>query len=151
MVKTISNILNQKWSCRLSGFPYFLYNASMQKMLFITGTVFGFLSVLLGAFGAHALKQHLSSEMLLIFETGVRYQTYHAFALLAASWAVSVFDSKLISRAGTCFTAGVIVFSGSLYILALTGIRGFGAVTPIGGLLLMTGWIFFILGAIKKG
>ena len=122
----------------------------MQKTLFITGAVFGFLSVLFGAFGAHALKAHLSPEMLVIFETGVRYQAYHAFALLTASWAVTVFDSKLIARAGTCFAAGSIIFSGSLYILVLSGIKIFGAITPIGGLLLMLGWIFMIVGAIKK-
>ena len=121
----------------------------MQKILFLTGSVFGFLSVLFGAFGAHALKQHPSPDMLAIFETGVRYQAYHAFALLAASWAVTVFDSKLIARAGTCFAVGIIIFSGSLYILALTGIKIFGAITPIGGLLLMTGWIFLIFGAIR--
>lgn len=123
----------------------------MQKILFIAGSVFGFLSVLLGAFGAHALKQQLSSDMLAVFETGVRYQTYHALALLAASWAVTVFDSKLISRAGTCFTAGIIIFSGSLYTLTITGIKMFGAITPIGGLLLMAGWVLMILGATKKG
>lgn len=123
----------------------------MQRLLFLTGSIFGFLSVLLGAFGAHALKKSLSSDMLVIFETGVRYQAYHAFALLASAWAVSVFDSKHISRAGTCFTAGIIIFSGSLYLLALTGIKMFGAVTPIGGLLLMAGWIFMILGARKVG
>jgi len=121
----------------------------MQKILFIAGSVFGFLSVLLGAFGAHALKAHLTPQMLAIFETGIRYQAYHAFALLAASWAMNVFSSKLIARAGTCFVAGIIIFSGSLYILALTGIKAFGAVTPIGGLLLMTGWLFMILGARK--
>lgn len=119
----------------------------MQKILFLTGAIFGFLSVLFGAFGAHGLKQHLSPEMLVIFETGVRYQMYHALALLAAAWAVTVFDSKLISRAGTCFTAGIIIFSGSLYILALSGIKMFGAVTPIGGVLLMIGWFFLIRGS----
>ncbi len=119
----------------------------MQKTFFVTGAIFGFLSVLLGAFGAHALKTRLSVEMLAIFETGVRYQAYHAFALLVSAWAVSVFNSTWISRAGTCFTAGVIVFSGSLYILALTGIKVFGAITPIGGLLLILGWFFLIRGA----
>lgn len=131
-----------------SAFP--TYNSGMQKILFLSGATFGFLSVLLGAFGAHALKQHLSSEMLVIFETGVRYQAYHAFALLAAAWAVTVFNSKLISRAGTCFTAGIIIFSGSLYLLALSGIKTFGAITPIGGLLLMAGWVFMILGTLKR-
>jgi len=121
----------------------------MQRILFLAGAGFGFLSVLFGAFGAHALKRHLSSEMLVIFETGVRYQMYHALALLAAAWAVTVFDSKFISRAGTCFTAGIIIFSGSLYLLALSGIKMFGAITPIGGILLMAGWVFMILGARK--
>lgn len=101
----------------------------------------------MGAFGAHGLKRHLSPEMLVIFETGVRYQMYHALALLAAAWAVAVFDSKFISRAGTCFTAGIIIFSGSLYLLALSGIKMFGAVTPIGGVLLILGWFFLIRGA----
>ena len=71
--------------------------------------------------------------------------------VLTAAWAVTVFNAKLIARAGTCFVAGVIIFSGSLYILALTGIKMFGAITPIGGLLLMAGWMFMILGTIKKG
>jgi len=121
----------------------------MQKILFLTGSIFGFLSIFLGAFGAHALKKNLSPDMLTIFETGVRYQTYHAFALIAAAWAISVFNPVLIARAGTCFTVGILIFSGSLYLLALTGARAFGAITPIGGLLLMLGWLFFILGARK--
>ena len=121
----------------------------MQKTFFMTGAIFGLCSVLLGAFGAHALKQHLSPDMLTVFETGVRYQAYHAFAILAAAWAVTVFDSQLIARAGTFFTAGIIIFSGSLYILALTGIKAFGAITPIGGLLLMAGWVFMIFSAIR--
>lgn len=120
----------------------------MQRILFSAGAVFGFLSILFGAFGAHALREHLSPERLIIFETGVRYQAYHAFALLASAWAITVFDKKMVSRAGTCFTAGIIVFSGSLYLLALSGIKMFGAITPIGGLLLMTGWVFMILGTV---
>ena len=121
----------------------------MQKTLFTAGAAFGFLSVLFGAFGAHALKGQLSPEMLTIFETGVRYQACHSLALLACAWAIAVFNPVWIARAGTCFTAGVIIFSGSLYILALTGIKIFGAITPIGGLLLMLGWLFLILGARK--
>lgn len=116
----------------------------------MAGSVFGLLSVVFGAFGAHALKKSLSPELLAIFETGVRYQMYHALALLAAAWAVVIFDTKMIFRAGACFTAGIIIFSGSLYLLVFTGIKMFGAVTPIGGLLLMMGWFFMILGAAKK-
>lgn len=122
----------------------------MQKTLFISGASFGFLSILLGAFGAHALKNHLSPELLAIFEVGVRYQAMHALALLLSSWAVGIFNSSWISKAGAFFTAGILIFSGSLYILALTGIKAFGAITPIGGLLLMLGWIFMIIGAVKK-
>lgn len=122
----------------------------MQQFFFLSGSIFGFLTVLLGAFGAHALKKTLSPDMLLIFETGVRYQTYHAFALLAAAWAVTAFNPVFISRAGYCFIGGIIIFSGSLYILALSGIRAWGAVTPIGGLLFLTGWLFMILAAVKK-
>jgi len=121
----------------------------MQRTLFLAGTCFGFLSVLLGSFGAHGLKGHLLPEMLVIFETGVRYQMYHALALLAAAWAVTAFNAKLIFRAGTCFTAGIIIFSGSLYLLALSGIKTFGAITPVGGALFMAGWVFMILGAIR--
>ena len=123
----------------------------MQKTLFTAGAVFGFLSVLFGAFGAHALKTHLSADMLAVFEVGVRYQACHSLALLACAWAIAVFNPVWIARAGTCFAAGIIIFSGSLYILAITGIKMFGAVTPIGGLFLMLGWLFMILGAIKRG
>jgi len=97
-----------------------------------------FLAVGRGAFGAHALKARLSPEMLAIFETGVKYQVYHALALLLLA------ALRGPSKAAWCFTAGIVIFSGSLYILALTGIRKFGAITPIGGVLFLAGWLILL-------
>ncbi|MBI5246104.1 MAG: DUF423 domain-containing protein [Elusimicrobia bacterium] len=97
-----------------------------------------FLAVGLGAFGAHALKTRLTPEMLAIFETGVKYQVYHALALLLLA------ALRGPSKAAWCFSAGIVLFSGSLYILAFTGIRKFGAITPIGGLLFLAGWLIVL-------
>ncbi len=102
------------------------------------GAGFMFLAVALGAFGAHALKTRLTPDMLAIFETGVRYQVYHALALLLLA------AVRGPSKAGWCFTAGIVLFSGSLYLLALTGVRKWGAVTPIGGLLFLAGWLILM-------
>ena len=98
------------------------------------------LAVLLGAFGAHALRARLSPADLAIFETGVRYQMYHALALLAVAWAVSRWPSSATTAAGWLFVVGIVVFSGSLYVLVLTGQRWLGAVTPFGGLAMVCGW-----------
>ena len=103
------------------------------------GAGFMFLAVALGAFAAHALKTRLSPEMLTIWETGVRYHVYHALALLALG------ASRGPDKAGWCFLAGIVVFSGSLYVLALTGEKRLGMITPIGGLLFLAGWVFFAL------
>ena len=103
------------------------------------GAVGMFLAVALGAFAAHGLKARLTPEMLTIFETGVRYHVYHALALLALGAA------RGPEKAGWCFIAGIVVFSGSLYVLALTGEKRLGMVTPIGGLLFLAGWILFAL------
>ncbi len=104
----------------------------------------------LGAFGAHALKSRLTPELLAIFETGSRYHLIHALALFAAAWAVTRFDPAFSRLAGWSFAAGVFVFSGSLYILALSGVRAWGAVTPLGGLMLLAGWLFLIAAAVKS-
>jgi uncharacterized membrane protein YgdD (TMEM256/DUF423 family) len=98
-----------------------------------------FLAVALGAFAAHGLKAKLTPEMLAIFETGVRYHVYHALALLALGAA------RGPGKAGWCFVAGIVVFSGSLYVLALTGEKRLGMITPIGGLLFLAGWLIFAL------
>ena len=97
-----------------------------------------FLAVGLGAFGAHALKSRLEPDMLAAFEVGVRYQVYHALALLL----LAALHGP--AKAAWCFTVGVAFFSGSLYLLALTGVRKWGAVTPIGGLLFLAGWLIVL-------
>ncbi|MCL6637533.1 MAG: DUF423 domain-containing protein [Alicyclobacillus sp.] len=102
----------------------------------------GFLAVALGAFAAHLLKQRLSSEMLDVFQTGVHYQFVHALALLmVAALAATLGTSNAWYWAGGLFTAGVVLFSGSLYALALTGVRALGAITPLGGLCFLAGWL----------
>jgi len=119
--------------------------------IFVVAAVFGFLGVLTGAFGAHALKAKLSQEMVHVFEVGVRYQMYHAFALIASAWALTHFHPGLAQTAARLFVAGTVVFSGSLYVLALTGVKAWGAVTPIGGLLLLAGWASLALSGFLKG
>ena len=100
-----------------------------------------------GAFGAHALRTRLSPELLAVFETGVRYQMYHAFAVIAAAWAYARWKHRVFSVAGVLFLMGIVVFSGSLYVLALTGERWLGAITPIGGVALLAGWVCLAWGA----
>lgn len=107
----------------------------------VLGALSAFLSVALGAFGAHALKTRLSADLLAIFETGVRYQFYHALALLLTAWALRQGASGAAQWAGGCFVAGTLLFSGSLYALALSGARWLGAVTPLGGLAFLMGWV----------
>ncbi len=122
----------------------------MNGKTFLTiGAISGFLSVAIGAFGAHGLKTKLTPEMLAVFETGVRYQMYHALVLFAVAWAMTRSYENLFALAGWLFVIGTVVFSGSLYILALTSTRIWGAITPAGGMLLLLGWLLFILGAFK--
>ena len=109
--------------------------------------VAGFLGVALGAFGAHALKVRLAPEMLAAFETGVRYQMYHVFALVAVAWAWARWPGRVLMAAGWLFIAGIVIFSGSLYLLAFTGVRALGAITPLGGLAFLAGWLCLAWGA----
>ncbi|HYH85162.1 MAG TPA: DUF423 domain-containing protein [Pyrinomonadaceae bacterium] len=113
----------------------------MDRLFFLIGAVSAFVGVALGAFGAHGLKSRLGADMLATFEIGVRYQMYHAFALIATAWAATRWPGTLTSAAGWLFVAGTIVFSGSLYLLSLTGQRWLGAITPIGGLAFLAGWL----------
>lgn len=110
----------------------------------------GFLGVALGAFGAHALKARLSPEMLSIFETGVRYQMYHVFALILTGLLAQHMPSSYWSYSALCFLIGTCIFSGSLYILVGTGVKVWGAVTPVGGLFLLMAWGLFALSAWKS-
>ena len=113
----------------------------MERTFFLLGALSAFVGVAAGAFGAHGLKERLSAEMLAVFETGVRYQMYHAFALLAAAWAAARWPGAWANAAGWLFVAGTLVFSGSLYVLSLTGLRWLGAITPLGGLAFLAGWL----------
>jgi uncharacterized membrane protein YgdD (TMEM256/DUF423 family) len=113
----------------------------MDRRFLLLGSLFALIGVVLGAFGAHALKSRLSPEMLAVFESGVRYQMYHSFALLLVALAIGqIGAARLLVVAGWLFCGGVVVFSGSLYALALTGTTALGAITPIGGLLFLGGW-----------
>lgn len=120
---------------------------SLIRFFFISGSFFAFLAVALGAFAAHALKNRLSTEMLNLFEVGVRYQMYHALALFAVVWAMRYWENTNFMLAGIFFLAGIILFSGSLYILSFTGVRWLGMVTPIGGLCFLLGWFFLAMYA----
>ena len=118
----------------------------MDKTFAVAGSLSAFLAVAAGAFGAHALRSRLSPEMLTVFETGARYQMYHALALLAVAWALSRWPSPVLRTAGWLFLAGTVLFSGSLYLLSLTGTRWLGAITPLGGILFLSGWLALALG-----
>jgi uncharacterized membrane protein YgdD (TMEM256/DUF423 family) len=116
----------------------------MDKLFFILGAFFAFAAVALGAFGAHTLQSTFAPGMAEIYETGVRYQFYHALGLFAVAFAISRWKGAPIALAGWLFILGIVLFSGSLYVLSITGIRWIGAITPIGGLAFLAGWV--ILG-----
>ena len=120
----------------------------MDKTFLLLGTVAAFLAVTLGAFGAHGLRARLSPEMMAVFQTGVQYHMYHALALILVSGIMGRMCGWLIQTAGWCFTAGIVLFSGSLYLLAITGVTILGAITPIGGLLFLAGWACLAFAAI---
>ena len=119
----------------------------MHRTFWTLGCVFGFLAVAAGAFGAHALRARLGAEMLAVWETAARYQMYHALALLAVAMGAARFPAGGWTAAGWLFTAGIAVFCGSLYLLAFTGTRWLGAITPLGGLCFLAGWIALALAA----
>jgi uncharacterized membrane protein YgdD (TMEM256/DUF423 family) len=121
----------------------------MDRFFFAAGSLMAFLAVALGAFAAHALKLRLSPDMLNIFETAVRYHMYHSLGLLAVAWATSRWPQSNAPLAGWSFIFGIIVFSGSLYILSLTGIRWLGAITPIGGISFLIGWAILLWSAAR--
>ncbi len=121
----------------------------MDQLFFILGSLSGGLAVALGAFGAHALRARLTPDLLTTFETGVRYQMYHALALLAVAAAITRWSaSNLPNVAGWLFVAGTVLFSGSLYLLCFTHKRWLGAVTPFGGLAFIAGWVCLVLAAL---
>src|ERR671919_188534 len=118
----------------------------MERVFFIAGAVSALVGVAVGAFGAHGLKNRLDAEALAVFEVGVRYQMYHAFALIAAAWVWSRWPGTLAVAGGWLFVAGTLLFSGSLYALSLTGVRWLGAITPLGGVAFLAGWAALAIG-----
>lgn len=128
----------------------------MHKGFLLTASLLGALAVGLGAFGAHGLKSIVPPETVSSFETAVRYQFYHVIALLVTGIIYGHFPHKWLRWAGNCFIIGIILFSGSLYVLTMlkatdtVGLTGIGAVTPIGGLFFMAGWLLLFFGLLKK-
>ena len=116
----------------------------MDRMFVTMGAVSAFVAVAAGAFGAHGLKERISSDMLNVFEVGARYQVYHALALIATAWVVTRWPGPHGIVAGWLFLAGTVVFSGSLYVLSTTGIKWLGAITPLGGIALLAGWVYLV-------
>ncbi len=122
----------------------------MIKIWYIGAGLFGFLSVAFGAFGAHALSKTLSPEMMTTFETGVKYQMYHSLALLALALIQQQTQIDLLAYSGWAFILGILIFSGSLYILSITGMKWLGVITPIGGIWFLFGWGWFLYRILKK-
>lgn len=119
----------------------------MGRLFLIAGSLSACMAVAMGAFGAHGLSQRLTPESLGIFEVGARYQMYHAIALLATGLAVERWLRSEFVVAGWCFLIGSVIFSGSLYALSLSGARWLGAVTPLGGVFFLLGWLSLAWGA----
>jgi uncharacterized membrane protein YgdD (TMEM256/DUF423 family) len=113
----------------------------MDRTFLALGALSAGVSVAAGAFGAHALKARLSPDLLAVFETGARYEMYHAMGLLAVGWVASRWPGGAAAAAGWLFLAGTVLFSGSLYALALSGVRWLGAITPFGGVAFIAGWV----------
>ena len=121
----------------------------MGRVLFGLGAILGFLGVVAGAFGAHAIRERVSPERLDNWKTAADYQLWHALATIVSALIAVRWASGSAAAAGWCFVAGVVVFSGSLYALALTDRRKLGAITPIGGVLFLAGWALLVVAAIR--
>ena len=117
-------------------------------MFLLIGAVAAFLAVGFGAFGAHGLRGRVSPDMMAVFESAVRYQMYHALALVLVALILGRMDGWLIRTAGWCFVAGIVLFSGSLYVLAVSGVTILGAITPLGGLAFLAGWACLAFAAV---
>jgi uncharacterized membrane protein YgdD (TMEM256/DUF423 family) len=123
--------------------------SAAQRFLAI-GAILAGCGIAAGAFGAHALKEILDAPMLQVFETATRYVMYHAFGLCVVSWAIDRYPGQGLAKSGWFFLLGILLFSGSLYVVSLAGIRWMGAVTPIGGLAFITGWILLAWGVSRE-
>ncbi len=121
----------------------------MSKTILMTASVFLTLAVAIGAFGAHGLKSHISVDMMQVYKTGVEYHFYHALGLLMVGVLSMSMPSGYIKWSAILLSVGIILFSGSLYALATTGIKSLGAITPLGGLSFIAGWIMLIIAVVK--
>lgn len=123
----------------------------MNKPFLMAGIVFALLGVVLGAFAAHGLKSRLSADLVAVFQTGVQYQFYHGLGLILLALVSVHISSNLLTYSGYLMIAGVVCFSGSLYALALTGIKFFGPITPLGGLFFILGWLLMLVAVVREG
>lgn len=123
----------------------------MSRAFLLAGALSAAVAVMLGAFAAHGLRGRLTPELASTFEVAVRYQMYHALGLLAVAWAAARWPGGAMRGAGILFVAGTVIFSGSLYLLALTGQKWLGAITPLGGLAFIAGWLLLAWGAWTAG
>ncbi len=121
----------------------------MDRLFLILAALSGAISVGAGAFGAHAMRARLDARLFEVFETGAQYQMYHALALLAVAWVASRWPGPLVTASGWLLVAGTILFSGSLYAMALTGIRALGAITPLGGACFIAGWLALAVAVMR--
>ncbi|MBK9976889.1 MAG: DUF423 domain-containing protein [Gemmatimonadetes bacterium] len=121
----------------------------MDRLFLIIAAFSGAVSVGAGAFGAHALRARLEPRLLEVFQTGAQYQMYHALALVGVAWVASRWPGALSTASGWLFVAGTVLFSGSLYAMALTGVRALGAITPLGGVCFIAGWVALALAVMR--
>ena len=117
----------------------------------VLGAANAFLAVAAGAFGAHGLRRRVAADLLVVFETGARYHMYHALGLIAVGLLAAHRPSGVLNGSGIALQVGILLFSGSLYALALSGVRGLGAITPIGGVAFLVGWVLFAMAAMRQG
>ena len=122
---------------------------TIAKLFLSLGAISGALGVIIGAFGAHGLQVKLSEKMLTVYQTGAQYHFYHTFALLAVGLLALKFESSLLTSSGWSFLIGILLFSGSLYALSISGISKLGAITPIGGLFFIIGWTLLATAVLK--
>lgn len=121
------------------------------RWFLLLGAANAALAVLLGAFGAHSLKTHLAADMMAVYQTGLQYHLFHALGLIAVGLAMAPLgDSRWLRMSGWLMFAGIVIFSGSLYILSTTGWKWLGAVTPLGGLLFIAAWGLFAIAVVKS-
>lgn len=124
--------------------------SKLSRVFIISAAISGFLATCLGAFGAHALKSKISMDMFDVYQTGVSYQFYHSLVLLLLGLLIIHYDNKYLRLSGVMFGVGILFFSGSLYLLAITGIKPIGIITPFGGVAFLIGWFMLALGCIKN-